>query len=356
MRPMHRAKLPTQVGDIIAKFKPHHVDLYCSELNEVSQDIIEGLVGKASMAKSAVIDNSKARAIMDDNDKKRRAIDDNKKVTNGPTVASPSVSVSRSSSSADQNDEHNETLKKLESLKLNGVLTEEEYELKKQQIISENSQKSAPPKRTASTTSYALNTSSSSGSGIKGDSLAAMRRAKSKQINFSNPDSIDEALKDVRNDQTPTDWALLGYANMAQTKEMDIELVGSGTGGVEELKQHLRDDNIFYGIVRLTDDIDTGIGVVSAVKFAFIHFMGNDIKPLARARVTTHKSPVSEVFQPYHVETFASKSDELTQQQLSELVGSASMTKSNVIDNDKARIIMEDNESKRRQLDTKNIV
>ena len=57
---------------------------------------------------------------------------------------------------------------------------------------------------------------------------------------------------------------------------------------------------------------------------------------------------MSEVFEPFHVEQFAAQASDLTHESLTVLVGSASMTKSNVIDNQKAKQIMEENEAKRR--------
>ncbi len=104
-----------KVGEITAKFKPYHVDLYCTELEEVSQEIVEGLVGKASMAKSAVISNDQAKRIAEENEKKRRVVDER---------LAPSLT-------ADQQ----ETLQRLEgsknSVNYRRILTEEEFEAKK---------------------------------------------------------------------------------------------------------------------------------------------------------------------------------------------------------------------------------
>lgn len=41
---------------------------------------------------------------------------------------------------------------------------------------------------------------------------------------------------------------LSGYVN---EKLDEVELVGYGKGGVNELKKYLRDDSVFYGMVRV---------------------------------------------------------------------------------------------------------
>lgn len=374
LRPMSRAKLTPQVGEITAKFKPYHVDLYCTELEEVSQEVVEALVGKASMAKSAVISNDQARRIAEENEKKRRVVDErlntplhqSSSTTASGIVLTYSNSSSNSSSSsgapsltADQQ----ETLQRLEGFKNSGILTEEEFEAKKRQVLGSSSTSS--PTTTPTTPSATTNRSSkpstpsvsstpsssaaNSGS-AKSDIEAAMKRAT--LVRFPDSDAIIDAIQQVRSDSTDADWMLTGYTDLKQTKDMHIGLVGVGSGGIEELKQHLTNDNIYYGLVRMTDQIDNSV----TVKFVFIHFMGNELKPMARARVTTHKLTVSEVFRPYHVDTFASSASELSQQVLEDLVGATSFTKSAVIDNDVAKKIMEENETKRRAVEDRHIV
>jgi len=373
LRPMSRAKLTPQVGDITARFKPYHVDVYCTEFSEISQEIVEGLVGKASMSKSAVIDNDRAKRIMDENEKKRRVVEERLNTplnqSSGTTTSvvptyGNNAAASAASPTQQLTADQQETLQKLEGFLNSGILTEEEFEAKKKQVLSSSpttpttpsapSSTSSPTvaKKTApvaSVSSVASSSAANSGSS-KNEIEAAMKRAT--LVRFPDADAIIDAIAQVRNDRSEIDWVLTGYTDLKQTKDMHIGLIGSGSGGVEELKQHLTDDNIYYGIVRMTDQIDNSI----TVKFVFIHFMGDGLKPMARARVTTHKLTVSEVFRPYHVDTFASKADELSQELLENLVGATSFSKSNVIDNDRARKIMDENESKRKAVEDKVIV
>lgn len=137
-------------------------------------------------------------------------------------------------------------------------------------------------------------------------------------------DEIREAIADVRNDSTETDWVLAAYSDQSNTQ---ISLVGKGTGGVEALVSSLSADNIYYGLIRTTDVIDKSI----TVKFCFIHFLGESVKAIPRAKTSTHKGSVTKMFQPFHVELTATKQDEITPEVIKKLVSETSMSASKVM-------------------------
>lgn len=68
--------------------------------------------------------------------------------------------------------------------------------------------------------------------------------------------------------------------------------LGKGDGGVEELKSHLQDNIVAYGLVRKTEKIDDSV----TVKFAFIYWTGENIDRMHRARIGTHTGAVSSLF------------------------------------------------------------
>jgi hypothetical protein len=70
---------------------------------------------------------------------------------------------------------------------------------------------------------------------------------------FADWQPIADAIADVRSDTTETDWLLCGYA---QGKVETLTLVGSGVGGTDELKNHLKEDQAMYGLVRIAERID----------------------------------------------------------------------------------------------------
>jgi hypothetical protein len=108
------------------------------------------------------------------------------------------------------------------------------------------------------------------------------------------PPELSAAVKEVRDDTKPTDWALARLGDDGQS----LTLAGSGTGGAEGLAAHLTSDAAYYGIIRVTDLVDRS----STIKFAFLAFLGEDLSPMRRAKASTIKGSVSSVFAPFHAE------------------------------------------------------
>jgi len=92
----------------------------------------------------------------------------------------------------------------------------------------------------------------------------------------------------VRSDSDSTDWALFGYEGDSNT----IVPVGSGSGGIEELKQHLEEKKIFYGLLRVVDMFDA----TANVKFVFINWIGERVPITRKALITTHKGTIHLFF------------------------------------------------------------
>eukprot|EP00966_Prymnesium_polylepis_P300261 6938736-Prymnesium_polylepis.1 len=72
------------------------------------------------------------------------------------------------------------------------------------------------------------------------------------QSQLTIPADLRTVLSDVRADGSPTDWCLAGFEGDSLT----LKVVGSGSGGVSELRKLLRADSMFYGLVRTTEQID----------------------------------------------------------------------------------------------------
>ena len=103
-----------------------------------------------------------------------------------------------------------------------------------------------------------------------------------KQLQIS--DGVEAALKEVRNDGSSTNWALLGY-NDAKS----IVLDGKGTGGHAEIVSRLQADKVQYGLLRVNDTVDGH----TTVKFVFIQWVGEKVKATFRALTATHKGEVT---------------------------------------------------------------
>ena len=71
---------------------------------------------------------------------------------------------------------------------------------------------------------------------------------------------------EVRNDKNPVSWAVAGFEDGDLKKR--LLLIAKGKGGVEELKDTLRDDQIMYAFYRNMDIIDD----IPTVKFVYIYW------------------------------------------------------------------------------------
>jgi len=130
---------------------------------------------------------------------------------------------------------------------------------------------------------------------------------------------IKDAIADVRNDKTPTNWVLLSYAG---ENSNDVQLVGSGDGGLNELIPHLAPDNVGYGLIRVAERFDNS----DTVKFVFIKWVGESIHRMLRARLGTHSGAVKEIVTPYHVDVEATNLSEISDEIVTKTVSKASGT------------------------------
>jgi len=126
-------------------------------------------------------------------------------------------------------------------------------------------------------------------------------------LKFADQQGLLEAIKDVRADDTPTNWVIAGFVEGGSDT---LTLLGKGIGGVNELKTLLKDDEVQYGLVRLSDQIDNSV----TVKFVFIHFVGEQVKYTRKARIGIHIGKVTEIFTPHHTDLTASKMDDISEE------------------------------------------
>lgn len=103
---------------------------------------------------------------------------------------------------------------------------------------------------------------------------------------FKEENKIDEALKQMRDDNSGYTWVTIGYT--ADFKA--LELKGTGQGDVDEIKQTFIEDGCFYSVYRVTEKIDESI----TVKFALIKFMGDKIKPMQRGKIFSQTGAIQK--------------------------------------------------------------
>jgi len=99
-------------------------------------------------------------------------------------------------------------------------------------------------------------------------------------------------------------------------------LVGSGEGGVDELKSHLQVNKIYYGLVRVTDQIDNSV----TVKFVFIIWCGEKVPFVQKGKMTTHKGSITTLIGQFHNDLNCSNQSEISSEIIMSKVRAASGT------------------------------
>jgi len=144
------------------------------------------------------------------------------------------------------------------------------------------------------------------------------------EVSIGNEEEGTAAIRRVRNDEDPTDWVLFGYEGQSNV----IVVVGTGEGGIEEMKQHLKPDSINYGIVRVYDCYDGH----TTTKFVLILWVGEQVKIMRKARITTHKGTVLSFLGQYHTDISCSNHNEISQDIIMTKVQDASGTAVHVME------------------------
>jgi len=108
-------------------------------------------------------------------------------------------------------------------------------------------------------------------------------------------DEVRQAVAGVRSDGEPCCWSLLGYSDERDPK---LVLVASGDGAAEEMAPHLTQAAFLYALVRVKQMIDASV----TIKFALISWVGEEVAPMRKARLSSLRGQASTVLSPYHTE------------------------------------------------------
>lgn len=125
-------------------------------------------------------------------------------------------------------------------------------------------------------------------------------------------EEIAEAYEDVRNDATPTTWALLAYESNT------IVLAGTGTD-IDEFKSKFNEDERLFGFLRMTTGEEPNFKSKRA-KFVLITWIGANVGALKRAKVSTDKTFVKAVLQNFALEIQTSDLAELEEDHIKGLL------------------------------------
>lgn len=133
---------------------------------------------------------------------------------------------------------------------------------------------------------------------------------------------VQSAIGEVRDDSKPTSWILATFED-GQPKKPLI-LVATGTGDIDELKESLQDDQVMYGLYRTADKIDD----IATVKFVYIYWIGENVKPLTKGKVSACAGPIEKIFSPAHVTLSFNNRYDITAEVINDKVTASSGSKS----------------------------
>lgn len=102
----------------------------------------------------------------------------------------------------------------------------------------------------------------------------------------------EAAIAAVKSDSDPTNWLLIGYEN-----PKTLKILGTGSGGVDEMASRLDDTQIYYGYFRVVEQVDKSV----TAKFGTLKLMTNNVSPLLRGKVATHAGFIQSLLQPSQV-------------------------------------------------------
>jgi len=120
--------------------------------------------------------------------------------------------------------------------------------------------------------------------------------------------AITEAYEDVRSDKTETNWLLVTYESAKSDK---LVLVGTGSGGLDELVSKLSDSDAAFAYARVTyaNDVES-----KRSKFILVTWIGPSVKVMRKAKVSVHAADVKAVLRSFSIEVAAREKDDLKEE------------------------------------------
>jgi len=108
--------------------------------------------------------------------------------------------------------------------------------------------------------------------------------APTKQLNalsICEPEVVLGCLEDLRTNKNGITWVLMGY-----NSQSELELLGSGSGGFDAVKEKFPEDDVRYAVVEVVVKGDT----YNAVKYVLITWIGPKVPPgQSKARCSGHR-------------------------------------------------------------------
>jgi|ERR1712137_366374 len=101
------------------------------------------------------------------------------------------------------------------------------------------------------------------------------------QLSVAEPESVREALDQLRSSESSINWVLFGYRSRDT-----LELLNAGDGGLEELKSNLGPADIRFALLECVVTGDQ----YNSVKFILVTWIGNDVPAgVTKAKAAGHR-------------------------------------------------------------------
>lgn len=124
-------------------------------------------------------------------------------------------------------------------------------------------------------------------------------------------ESIGSAYADIAAGQRSLDWFLLGYAPGSHNK---IVLIDKSDGGINSLKQHLNENMVAFGYIKVIDKSNE----FPYLNPDFIHltFIGKNVKPQERSRAVIHRLDIQQEFPRFLTELECFSLDDVSEERM----------------------------------------
>ncbi|QQP37991.1 Protein kinase C and casein kinase substrate in neurons protein_ putative [Caligus rogercresseyi] len=118
-----------------------------------------------------------------------------------------------------------------------------------------------------------------------------------------------------------TDWALYGYKNNSSNI---LRLIGTGSEGLEEMKEDLSAEQIMYAFVRVSQPQDP------VPRFAFINWQGEASPGTRKGTCATHLRDIQGYFKGFHLSIDARDEDEIDREEIFDRIAATTKMDFNV--------------------------
>lgn len=123
--------------------------------------------------------------------------------------------------------------------------------------------------------------------------------------------NFEDLWEEFKKQESSVNWILCQLA-----KDESLQVFGSGDGGLQEMMDHLDDNEVLYGIFKVNAFNKAGTCTSVRERFVFLTWVPDGASVFARARVATHKQVLLKRLQTYHAEMRADSKDDITREDI----------------------------------------